>query len=82
VTLDIAAADLVNPALSCVFELSVFDATLNAWRHDRSAQWRGDPSNVDQPAFLFEAKEMAGKQIRVELRVPVRMRIGLRVTGV
>ena len=75
-TADLSDADFVNPSLSFRFSLWVFDAAQGEWRHSVGASWVGDPSNIDRPSFTIAGASVAGKQVRFELSVPVRMRLG------
>lgn len=80
VSADIGATDLVDPTLSFRMSLWVFDTQAQVWRFSIGASWVGDATNVDTPSFAFSGSDIAGRQVRCELSVPVRMRLGLVAT--
>ena len=77
---DLSDTDLIDPALSFRFSLWVFDAAQSEWRHSVGASWVGHPTNTERPSFTIAGASVACKQVRFELSVPVRMRVGANLS--
>jgi hypothetical protein len=81
-TPQIHAADFRNAALSFTYRIYRLEPSSGLWRMMVGSAWQGggDPNDPDQlPAMDISASVLAGYEVRAELDVPERMRIGFAV---
>lgn len=77
----IDAGDFVDPAKSIWMRLYRFDGPTQTWVQVVGARWFGTPganhSNPDEhPLLATNIEQLRGQQIRGEVDIPVRMRVG------
>lgn len=87
ITAQIPTADYEDVANSLRLSIYRFDTLSSTWKLVAGASWSGgrldhpDLGLNPLPHFRFDVDDLLGQQIRGELDVPVRMRVGCIVEG-